>query len=213
MKAGALTGAVLLGGASRRMGQDKANLELAGLPLWKSQAAKLLAVGCGEVLLSVHAGQLAGVALQPKLKRVEDESPDAGPLAGLVACLCRAGRSLLILPVDMPGLTEPLLRKILAHSEGKSHPVVLSAGGRLQPLVGLYPFACLPTLEEALAGGMLSPTQILTTRLDYGVVELGDDDSAMQNLNTPAEWTRWRKAVGERSSGPATESGGDTSHI
>src|SRR5689334_7699439 len=66
MKPGELTGAVMAGGQSRRMGQDKALLILDGEPLWHRQARVLRAAGAGTVGV-VRQREQAPLALPPGL--------------------------------------------------------------------------------------------------------------------------------------------------
>lgn len=100
-----LTGFVLAGGRSTRMGQDKALLLLEGIPLVQRAVAKLHAVA-SEVFLLGNREELA-----PFAPLVPDLRESCGPLGGMEAALSRASHDWsLILPVDMPFLPLALLR-------------------------------------------------------------------------------------------------------
>ncbi|MBB3101962.1 molybdenum cofactor guanylyltransferase [Azomonas macrocytogenes] len=93
-------GVLLTGGASSRMGRDKADLDWFGTPLRQHMADCLRAAGCRQVL---HAGS-AGCP---------DHRPGLGPLAGILAAARQApGQALLVCPVDMPLLGTELLQAL-----------------------------------------------------------------------------------------------------
>jgi molybdenum cofactor guanylyltransferase len=77
-------GAVLCGGASRRMGRDKALIPVGGRPLAVRIAAAIAVAGATRVL--AVGGDLAGLRAAG-LDAVPDASPGAGPLAGIVTAL------------------------------------------------------------------------------------------------------------------------------
>ncbi len=100
----AVSGYVLAGGKSSRMGHDKALLELAGKTLLEHAVHKLRRV-CGEV--HVLGAQAALAAYAPL---VPDLHPGCGPLGGMEAALQHARHEWsLILPVDVPFLPLRLL--------------------------------------------------------------------------------------------------------
>src|SRR5262245_49935061 len=108
----AVTGALLAGGRSRRMGTDKAFVEWNGRPLWEGQLEKLRAAGCGPLLLSCREEQ--PFPEMPGVVKVYDTVADCGPLGGVAACLAKCDTPLLaVLGVDLPlvpaGLWELLL--------------------------------------------------------------------------------------------------------
>lgn len=84
-------GAVLCGGASRRMGRDKALIEVDGRPMAARVAAALRAGGCDRVL-AVGGDAAALEARVPGLETVPDRWPGEGPLGGLATALSSATR-------------------------------------------------------------------------------------------------------------------------
>ena len=80
-----MSGVVLAGGASRRMGRDKALMELDGEPL-VARAVRLLSGVCSDVAVASGDGRrLDGAGLG--VRQVADVVPDAGPVAGIAAGL------------------------------------------------------------------------------------------------------------------------------
>jgi molybdopterin-guanine dinucleotide biosynthesis protein A len=79
-----VAGAVLMGGASRRMGRDKALVEVDGLPMASRVAAALTAAGCRS---AVAVGGDAAVHARLGLSSVPDRWPGEGPLGAIVTVL------------------------------------------------------------------------------------------------------------------------------
>lgn len=161
-----LTGLVLAGGASRRMGTDKALLHVAGETL-AARAVRILRAVCAEVIVASGDGiRLAGFGD----RQVADAIPDAGPLAGLVAGLDAAAHDLVaVTAVDLPFVSSALLRLLAGLHRGEP-AVVPQVDGRLQPLHAVYARATAGRLHALLAGGERSVTAAVRA-LDPRVVE------------------------------------------
>lgn len=128
-------GAVLCGGASRRMGRDKALVEVDGVALARRVADALRAGGC-DVVLAVggDAPALGALGLAP----VPDRWPGEGPLAGLATALAAAadrGADVLVLaPCDLVRPDGPAvadLRRALAEAPA-ADAVAVAVGERVQ---------------------------------------------------------------------------------
>lgn len=101
------TGLVLAGGRSSRMGRDKALLPWRGRPLLAHMQALLHSAGAQEVLVSGD---------RPGHPGIVDTQPDLGPLGGLASVIAQLSdaTTLVVVPVDMPLLSMPLLERLLA---------------------------------------------------------------------------------------------------
>src|SRR5580693_5086169 len=98
-----MLGVVLAGGESRRMGRDKALVEMDGEPLWRRQVGVLHSAGAERVVVVRRREQEA--LDHPDC--VFDEFRDCGPLAGIHAALKIGGYPhVAVLAVDMPGIDE-----------------------------------------------------------------------------------------------------------
>lgn len=141
---------ILAGGASRRMGQDKAMLLLDGQTLLARVMDTMQAL-FSETIVSVREPR-PGLALP----QVCDEVVASGPLAGLVAGLAQA-RSPWVFAVacDMPFVSAALVEK-LADFRAGHQAVVPVVGGHPQPLAAFYSASALATMRSALEGGDLS---------------------------------------------------------
>lgn len=180
-------GLVLAGGASSRMGRDKALLLRHGRTLLEQAVQRLQAAGADPVLVSGD---------RPAYDSVPDEEPGLGPLGGLNSVI-RArpglmGRLLVVTPVDVPGLTADALRELAAQVVGnttgacfENHPLPLAV-------------RVTPSLQESiaalLADGGPSSVRRLNESLAVTVVKPGTVD--LRNVNTPREWERFREIAG-----------------
>lgn len=182
-------GVVFCGGASRRMGRDKALLVLDGMTLLE-RATRVLAAVTPRVLLATGATPRYA---ELGLEHVLDEEPGAGPLAGLAALLERIQRARLayacVLACDMPLVPADLFPALLTQARAADADACLvrtQAG--LEPLLGVYHARCLPAVRAALARGARRMDAFhgdirLVTRAS---AELGPD--CARNLNTPEDF-------------------------
>jgi molybdenum cofactor guanylyltransferase len=175
-------GVVLAGGRGARLGGAKGMVPLAGRPLLSYPLAALAGAGIEHWVVAKPRSdlpQLDGARLL-----VEPQAP-RHPLCGIVTALRAApGRTVVAVPCDMPFLA-PRLLELLANSPEPL--VVLSAGGRMQPLPGRYAAALLPALEAALERG--EPLRRTVESLGARVVgedelaRLGDPRRLLLNVN------------------------------
>jgi molybdopterin-guanine dinucleotide biosynthesis protein A len=184
-----LTGLVLAGGASRRMGQDKAFLELGGRPLIQIVVERMTEV-CDEVIIvaddvASYAG--VGVAVVP------DRFQDVGVLGGLHAGLAAASHELtLAVGCDMPFLKPALLRAFAAWADGYD-VALLRHNGHVEPLHGAYRRTCLRPIEAAIRAGRrrivsFFPHVCVRTISPEEVRPLDPGLNSFRNVNTPLEW-------------------------
>lgn len=123
-------GAVLCGGASRRMGRDKALIEVDGVPLAQRVAEALVAGGCSSVLAVGGDGPaLDRLGLVP----VPDRWPGEGPLGGLATALGAVddGARLVVAPCDLLHPSAAVVAMLLA-AVGEAEAVPVRVGDRVQ---------------------------------------------------------------------------------
>jgi molybdenum cofactor guanylyltransferase len=178
--------AILCGGASQRMGRDKARL---AHPTGGSllQRAVILTSGCcTETVLLSGSGQRYP---EPGMVELADAVTDCGPLGGLVAALRHAGeRSVLLLPVDMAGLESSHLKALIAeYWDGGEGVVVAQGAGRRHPTLSIWAPGCLPLAESSLADNLLAMNPLLD-RLEARELDL--PGAALVNWNRPEDLER-----------------------
>ena len=141
---------LLAGGQSRRMGRDKAFLEIDGVPLWSRQIGTLAALRPRTIFI---AGPRHPAWINAGCEIVTDAQENAGPLAALVASLRRCATPLLLaLAVDLPEMPVDYLRGLIRSSTETTGVVPKSSAG-FEPLAAVYPIAALPLAENRLRTG------------------------------------------------------------
>jgi molybdopterin-guanine dinucleotide biosynthesis protein A len=201
---------VLAGGASRRMGRDKAALAVGGATL-TARAAQLLLGVCPRVAIADR-----GRGLVSDLPCVADGS-GAGPAAGILgAALAWPGHPLLVLACDLPNVTAALLRELreLREPQEPSRRRLPAAGNGnaaaaadwvvprwergLEPLCALYRPAALAALAAGVARGVAAPHRLgeaAGLRIRYLEGEplrrFGSPADLFLNLNTERDLERW----------------------
>jgi molybdenum cofactor guanylyltransferase len=135
---------LLVGGQSRRMGQPKALLPFRNRPLWEVQWEKLRAVADEVFLAPGHSG----ISFPASVATVTDHPGAHGPLAGILAGLRAAAHPLLlVLAVDLPGMTGEFLRTLVAESRPTCGMVPL-LNGFFQGTAAVYPTTLRDMADE-----------------------------------------------------------------
>jgi molybdopterin-guanine dinucleotide biosynthesis protein A len=166
----ALTGVLLVGGASARFGSPKALARLDGPTLAEIGWATL--AFCDERLA---VGKRAD-GLDLPFPLIDDGTDVRAPIAGVVAGLRAAANDLcVVLPVDTPRITPEALAVLADACKDAAVP-------QTGPLPGAYRRTALPALERALSAGRLSLREALAA-LATLVVEL--EPALLLNVNTP----------------------------
>ena len=153
------------------MGRDKSGLSVNGEPLWQRQIGILRATEPAELFIS---GKLDGPYAGCGIEILADHFPDSGPLAGIAAALRRCeSEQLLVLAVDMPAMTAGFLRALLDESRRTAGGIVpCGGGGRMEPLVAIYPRAALRFAEECLCAGERKMEAFIRILESQGLVAL-----------------------------------------
>lgn len=199
-------GVVLAGGASRRMGRDKAGLELVDGETLAAGAARRLAAVCPEVALADRGRQLV-----PGLPSLLD-GPGRGPAAGLLgAAHAWPGRPLLALACDLPFVPVPLLEELARpDASGRADWILPRWQRGAEPLCALWRPRALAILEARVTRGLyalwsLAEEEPLTIRWieEDLLAAFGPPEEMFLNVNTPEELERARGVRPARSPGPS----------
>jgi len=153
-----LIGAVLAGGAGRRLGRgSKAAVEVRGRALISWPLAALGAV-CDRVAVVCKPGTELPELEGPAERWDEPEYP-RHPLVGIAHALERAGEPVLVCAADMAWVTADACRSLVdAAGAGGGAPAVAVAGGVLQPVLGVYSPVALDTFRAAESDAALTAT-------------------------------------------------------
>jgi molybdopterin-guanine dinucleotide biosynthesis protein A len=194
-----VSGIILAGGKSRRMGTDKRTLTIAdGLTLLDSVESVLLAF-CDEVIV-VNNKDVKDRS--ESVKEVVDIYSGAGPLAGIHAGLAAAkNETAFVVACDMPFIEEDLIRYLLSLSSDYD-VTVLKQGDKAETLHAVYKKSALTVIEDSLAAGEFKVSTIFQKlRVKYiDVSEIPDKfdyQRILLNINRPEDYaqavSRWKK--------------------
>jgi molybdenum cofactor guanylyltransferase len=201
-----ITGVILAGGLSRRMGGgDKGLLDLAGKPML-SHVIERLTPQVDRVIINANGKPQRFAAWS--LPVVPDTVGGfAGPLAGVLAgmrwSLAHAPEARFIVTAagDAPLLPRDLAERLRAALQHGTAMIALAQSyGVLHPVIGLWPVRLAGDLEEQLRGGV---RKVLDWTNRHGVVAVpfaplrlcGMDVDAFFNANTPAELEQLRASI------------------
>jgi len=189
-------GAVLTGGASRRMGTDKARVVVGGRALAAIAADALWAAGATDVVL-VGGDAPALVEVVPGARVVADRHPGEGPLGGILSAFDHVGAThpgvdlVAVVACDMPRLDGHAITA-LVEAVGADPTAAAAAAvvaGRPQPLTAVWrPAVAGPVLREAFAAGERAPRRVLPRLRLVGVHGL---DTAVVDVDSPADLARY----------------------
>ncbi len=176
-----LTGLILAGGKSFRMGRDKAFLEINGKPLLQLQMERLELAGCAEILISGPNNR--GYERFEK-QIVEDHIQNSGSLAGLCAGLAAAkNESILVLAIDLPNLTVEFLKWLIEQSKDHFLTCPQSENG-FEPLCAIYHRqTCLPMIKKRLEQRQLTLQELIKELCQLNP----------PRIILPSEWKKWGK--------------------
>jgi molybdopterin-guanine dinucleotide biosynthesis protein A len=185
-------GFILVGGASSRMGCDKARLKINGEEFVEKIASVLSNVT--ERVSTVGSRYENDIWHLPN---VPDRFQKWGALGGLHASLyaCKANWALVV-ACDLPFVTEELFRRLISMREGYESVVPIQTNGKLQPLCALYRVeSCLKIAEEMISHGTRRPRDLFErVKTKYLGKEdwqdLPNSDLFFNNINTPFDYEK-----------------------
>ena len=183
-----VSGAILAGGRSRRMGRDKAWIPFDGRPLIAVVIGILRPLFAELVVVAADARPYAGLGIPVHT----DQHPGQGPLAAIGTALREShARRAFCLGCDMP-FACPSLIAYLCEMATDADVVVPRTSKGYEPLHAVYDQSCLPRLDEMLSAGNLRTDALYSRVRVHGVseAELRRHDPELRsftNINTPSD--------------------------
>jgi molybdopterin-guanine dinucleotide biosynthesis protein A len=188
-----LTGVILAGGRSRRMGRDKALLLVAGEMLWQRQARVLRDSGATSVRLVLRPEQQPPPGADaPDVQLLRDVHLDAGPIAGLHSALVAppSAHWYFTLAVDLPRVQPDWFRWLSGFCDGGSGAIARHDTG-YEPLAAIYPAAAGPVIARHIARGEYSLQQLADRLVQMQLLQAiqlpARRRAQLANWNTPAD--------------------------
>lgn len=180
-----ITGIILAGGKSTRMGTDKALLQINGKTLLEN-AIEICMPVCSEILISSNNPEHQKLGIQI----IPDEIKDCGPMGGIYSCLKVSETSWnLVLSTDAI-YVEPLFISFLINHSGDFDAVVPIHSKGKEPLIALYNKSSLPIIKEHIAKGNFKMVDLLSeinTRWINSENWIQKTPNIFQNINSPTD--------------------------
>jgi molybdopterin-guanine dinucleotide biosynthesis protein MobB len=193
--------ALLAGGRSTRMGEDKAFAPFNGKTLIEWMRDRLAPLFPHVFLVTRDPSRFQDLGLAV----VNDALPDTGSAVGVYSAVLAAPTERVIcLACDMPFVTPRFLRQLAERSEGFD-VFVPRHGEYMQPLCAVYSKRTLEAYREFIASGARRIFDIYPD-LNTGYLEMdggqyGDPDELFMNVNTPAELEAARQRLAAEGGG------------
>ncbi len=187
-----MTGVILAGGESERMGRDKAFLELGEKKVIERVISALSGIVGKIIIVTNDPLKYAAFGLET----VRDIYPGVGVLGGIHTGLSyMRGDSGFFCACDMPFINPDLVKYIISKKGRRAAAVIPKVGGELEPLFAVYSKKCLVPAEDAIKAGERRIVsffgKIRVREIPEGeLLALDPDLLSFMNLNTPGDLKR-----------------------
>lgn len=175
-------GIVLAGGKSSRFREDKALAVVNGMRMIEKAIRLLEELNLDPVVITNVMRDYS--FLRCRIER--DLVPNKGPLGGIyTACRLFARHSLLVLTCDMPGMTPPVLRRLIENHDGTLQQATIfrAPNHKIQPFPGMYESDLAAFIFSKICGGRLSMRDFLKGIPKLKVLESYFPRQVFSNVN------------------------------
>ena len=185
-----VTGVLLAGGNSRRMGEDKRYLVVGEQTLLERGLAVLRSI-FQEVLVVIAQDS---PSLDVGARVVRDLVPDCGSLGGLYTGLTQATTPyIFVVACDMPFLDPAVITQFTSR-RASADIVIAKLAARLHPMHALYGKGCLPAVEQMIRARQLKIQEMVSHAslhvryvTDADLLTIDPSGRSFQNVNTLAD--------------------------
>ena len=195
-----VTGVLLAGGKSRRMGVDKRFLAVGERPLLERSRNVLSEIFERVCIVIAQDGPL----LEAQIPVMRDLIPSSGSLGGMYTGLQQAATPYIFLAAcDMPFIHADLVKYMIAQKD-QVDIVLAYWNGRAQSTHAVYSRNCLSVVEGLIRSGDLKLQRLIETptlrvRLitEDEIRKVDPDGRSFLNVNTPSDLARARALSGD----------------
>jgi molybdopterin-guanine dinucleotide biosynthesis protein A len=153
-----LTGLILCGGQSKRMGRSKAFLPFGGKTIIEHLLGTFNQLFDEVFLVTNEPANFSQLSAQV----VKDILPQRGPICGILSGLLVASyEHAFVVACDMPLVDRKLIRQ-MSVKRHDADITVLSHSEQIEPLFGIYSKSCIKSLEDALFSGDMTVMNVLS---------------------------------------------------
>ena len=178
-----ITGIILAGGESKRMGIDK-NLVIYKEKRLIEYPIGLLQKFCNNIILSSEPDKL----IDYNFPKIADEKGKFGPLSGIYACLkASENQRNIVLSCDMPLISEELINHLLQNQDN-AELVMPYCNSHYEPLCAIYNKSLIPIIERLFEQKEYSPLSLIPIS-NFKKVEINSslhffNNQIFKNINT-----------------------------
>ena len=185
-----VTGILLAGGKSLRMGEDKRHLVVGEQTLLERGLAVLHSIFQEVLVVIAQDSPPLGV----NARVVRDLVPDCGSLGGLYSGLMQATTPwVFVVACDMPFLNQAAIAQFTSRRT-TADIVMAKLDARLQPMHAIYSKQCLPVLEQMIRARQLKIQEMVSQsslRIRYvteaDLLTIDPSGRSFYNVNTLAD--------------------------
>ncbi len=181
-----MTGIILAGGKSSRMGTDKGLLTFKNLPLVQYCINALTPFAATIMIITANKAYD-----KFNVPCYADLYPDAGPLGGIHTGLhYSTTEANFVLSCDTPFITGTIIQKIQdLYQDAKSITTIVS-NEKLMPTIGMYPKSLSPSLTKEIKKGNLKLTDYVLNQQYQALKLTGQESEMLVNINTKEEYQK-----------------------
>jgi len=183
-----MSGIILCGGKSSRMGRPKAFLPFEGRSFIENRLLSMQELFSEVFLVANNPDDYSHLSDDV----VKDIIPNRGPLVGILSgLLVSSFEHSFVIACDMPLVDNKLMRAMATQRHGADILVLDHAEG-VEPLCGIYSKNCIQSLEESIFAGTLKAVDFLTgmnAKTYRAPIQTGKPLPAYFNVNTPQDYT------------------------
>ncbi len=193
-----LTGVVLAGGLSTRLGNDKTVIRLHG-----DSGPDLLTRTCSLLSEIVDEVWVSGRSEVPKIPGyhwLRDERVGLGPIGGVTTALRSATGPILVLSCDLPFMDISCLERLVARRAERTDATLMTTflqveTGFIESLVAIYEPAALPLFEQAVGNGIHKLSRVIPEEARLYVPYTSEESLPFFNINYPADLEMARRLI------------------
>ncbi|TXG35344.1 molybdenum cofactor guanylyltransferase [Seonamhaeicola maritimus] len=178
-----ITGIILAGGKSSRMGADKGFIKLNNKSFVEYSIKALKPLVNDIIIVSDNPDYDAF-----GYKRILDEIKDAGPVAGIYSGLnASKTENNLILSCDIPLIKTGVLEKLIESIDDDSEVIQIESNGKSMPLIALYKKQSAQVFIDALQNDERRLRRVLNSLKTKNVALNDEEQNTTMNVNTKEE--------------------------
>ncbi len=183
-----ISGIILAGGLSSRMGEDKGIIQLDDDKMIE-KVIHLMDPFCDEIVISANNENYTKFGL----KIVKDKTERIGPLGGIISCMQENENDLfLVMSCDTPNISGLTIARLFDNLE-EYDVVIPTINGRMEPLISLFSSKAIPKIKEEVIKENFKLQKVIKN-LDYNTIELNENEETKReflNINTKEDLKKY----------------------